>query len=195
MRCKHCGNDIPEGSKFCIMCGAKIEPEEQKAESEKRAAFRQPDKPLKQAEKAAGKRSLKLPLILAAAVLVIAALLLIIKPWKGSSSQTARAYKAYNDILSEKADDLAAYDWQLNLAGSENGTESRPVLFRDICGNEIPELILVRASDKEKRTAMLEIYTFEKGKAKLLFSQEWNLGLKYILYQNKIGRASCRERV
>lgn len=185
MRCKHCGNDIPEGSKFCIMCGAKIEPEEQKAEPEKIAAFRQPDKPLKQAENAAGKRSLKLPLILAAAVVVIAALLLIIKPWKGSTSQTARAYKAYNDILSEKADDLAAYDWQLNLAVSENGTESRPVLFRDICGNEIPELILVRASDKEKRTAMLEIYTFEKGKAKLLFSQEWNLGLKYILYQNK----------
>ena len=214
MRCKHCGSEIPEGSKFCIMCGAKLEPEEQenkgpavpaaaqtsvpdavrkavpaavrtavpepepqKAEPKKRIVCKLPEK--------TEKRSLKLPLIIAAAVIVIAALLLIIKPWKGPSSQTARAYKAYSDILNEKADDLAAYDWQLNLAGSENGTESRPVLFRDICGNEIPELILVRASDKEKRTAMLEIYTFEKGAAKLVYSQEWNFGLKYILYQNK----------
>ncbi|MBR6237014.1 MAG: zinc ribbon domain-containing protein [Firmicutes bacterium] len=204
MRCKHCGSEIPEGSKFCIMCGAKLEPvvqenkspasvpaqniaskaspaasdpEKQKTVPGKRIVYKLPDK--------AEKRSLKLPLIIAAAVIVIAALLLIIKPWKGSASQTARAYKAYNDILNEKADDLAAYDWQLNLAGSENGTESRPVLFRDICGNEIPELILVRAADKEKRTAMMEIYTFEKGGAKLVFSQEWNLGLKYILYQNK----------
>ena len=182
------------------MCGAKVEPaepeikspavpadvrtaapepEEQKAEpaEEKTGQTAAPEKPQK--------RSLKLPLIIAAAVVVIAALLLILKPWKGSASQTAKAYKAYNDILSEKADDITSYNWQLNLAGLEDGTESRPVLFRDICGNEIPELILVRASDREKRTAMLEIYTFEKGAAKQIFSQEWNLGLKYILYQNK----------
>ncbi|MBQ9826972.1 MAG: zinc ribbon domain-containing protein [Firmicutes bacterium] len=206
MRCRSCGYEMPEGSRFCENCGAKVEPEitefkgaeaapateqpavtvasgpEQPAEKpkaapEKKIEYKLPDNK--------EKRSLKLPLFIAAAVVVIAALILIIKPWNGSASQTAKAYKAFSGILTEKADDLAAYDWQLNLAGLENGTESRPVLFRDICGNEIPELILVRAADKEKRTAMLEIYTFEKGAAKLIFSQEWNFGLKYILYQNK----------
>ena len=171
MRCRSCGYEMPEGSRFCENCGAKVEPEitefkgaeaapateqpavtvasgpEQPAEKpksapEKKIEYKLPDNK--------EKRSLRLPLLITAAVVVIAALILIIKPWNGSASQTAKAYKAFSGILTEKADDLAAYDWQLNLAGLENGTESRPVLFRDICGNEIPELILVRAADKER---------------------------------------------
>lgn len=29
MKCKFCGNDLPEESKFCPSCGAPVEPEEQ----------------------------------------------------------------------------------------------------------------------------------------------------------------------
>ena len=34
MKCKFCGNDLPEESKFCPSCGAPVEPEEKQEQSE-----------------------------------------------------------------------------------------------------------------------------------------------------------------
>ena len=193
MRCRSCGYEMPEGSKFCENCGAKVEAEpvgpvtaespetEQTEPSAKKPkvkyVYKLPDKRSAKAKEESGKRSLK-PLFIAAAIVVIAALLLIIKPWKGGKASEAtveKAYNAYYTVIMDKKDQIDGYTWQRDYSDSEYKEISRPVLFRDICGNEIPELILVRKdTEAEKNAAILEIYTFEKGEAKLLLSQPWD---------------------
>ena len=37
MKCKFCGNDLPEESKFCPSCGAPVEPEEKQEQTEQSA--------------------------------------------------------------------------------------------------------------------------------------------------------------
>ena len=41
MKCKFCGNDLPEESKFCPSCGASVEPEEKQEQSEQLAEAKQ----------------------------------------------------------------------------------------------------------------------------------------------------------
>ena len=41
MKCKFCGNDLPEESKFCPSCGAPVEPEEKQEQSEQSAEAKQ----------------------------------------------------------------------------------------------------------------------------------------------------------
>ena len=41
MKCKFCGNDMPEESKFCPSCGASVEPEEKQEQSEQSAEAKQ----------------------------------------------------------------------------------------------------------------------------------------------------------
>ena len=41
MKCKFCGNDLPEESKFCPSCGASVEPEEKQEQSEQSAEAKQ----------------------------------------------------------------------------------------------------------------------------------------------------------
>ena len=41
MKCKFCGNDLPEESKFCPSCGAPVEPEEKQEQSEQLAEAKQ----------------------------------------------------------------------------------------------------------------------------------------------------------
>ena len=43
MKCKFCGNDLPEESKFCPSCGAPVEPEEKQEQSEQSAEAKQPE--------------------------------------------------------------------------------------------------------------------------------------------------------
>ena len=45
MKCKFCGNDLPEESKFCPSCGAPVEPEEKQEQSEQSAEAKQTGKP------------------------------------------------------------------------------------------------------------------------------------------------------
>ena len=41
MKCKFCGNDLPEESKFCPSCGASVESEEKQEQSEQLAEAKQ----------------------------------------------------------------------------------------------------------------------------------------------------------
>ena len=41
MKCKFCGNDLPEESKFCPSCGASVEPEKKQEQSEQSAEAKQ----------------------------------------------------------------------------------------------------------------------------------------------------------
>lgn len=41
MKCKFCGNDLPEESKFCPSCGAPVEPEEKQEQSEQSTEAKQ----------------------------------------------------------------------------------------------------------------------------------------------------------
>ena len=41
MKCKFCGNNLPEESKFCPLCGAPVEPEEKQEQSEQSAEAKQ----------------------------------------------------------------------------------------------------------------------------------------------------------
>ena len=41
MKCKFCGNDLPEESKFCPSCGAPVEPEEKQEQTEQSAEAKQ----------------------------------------------------------------------------------------------------------------------------------------------------------
>ena len=57
--------------------------------------------------------------------------------------RTRQAYALYRGLLESRRDRIEAYNWQLE------GTESRPIFLRDVCGDELPELIWVESAPGE----------------------------------------------
>ena len=84
---------------------------------------------------------------------------------------------AYLALLEQEQDAIAAYDWGYR---PDPSLKFCRVAFYDVCGDETPELLLIRDIEEVLdgnvifSKAYLEIYTFENGAVKLLFSEAWD---------------------
>ena len=92
----------------------------------------------------------------------------------------------YLDLLQSRQAEIERYDWQ------QTGTDmpTRQVVLCDICGDILPELIWVEATDDENvRAATLNIAGIRDGAAVILSSQSWDVqaggGFHYYLFQEQ----------
>lgn len=78
------------------------------------------------------------------------------------------AYQAYKEKLKDRSAEIKAYDWQID------DSESKPVVFADVLGNETPEMIIA-FMDADDPTSFgyyirCEIYTYKDGECKLAYT-------------------------
>lgn len=102
--------------------------------------------------------------------------------------RTRQAYALYRGLLESRRDRIEAYNWQLE------GTESRPIFLRDVCGDELPELIWVESAPGEsEQAATLFIATIRNGSGELVYSERWDVqaggGFGYYLFQQQGDKA------
>lgn len=83
------------------------------------------------------------------------------------------AYQAYKEKLKGRSAEIKAYDWQID------NSESRPVTFSDILGDDTPEMIIAfMDADDPKGVGYYircEIYTYLDGECKLVYTETDNL--------------------
>ena len=103
--------------------------------------------------------------------------------------EEAPALRAYLDLLEQDRSDILLYTWQHGYYGYGAQTDEelpRPVVFCDVWGDELPEMIYLKCSGSEWSTS-LNIVTWDKGRLRSLFSETWDVlvagGFRYYLYQ------------
>lgn len=79
------------------------------------------------------------------------------------------AYQAYKEKLKERSAEIKAYDWQID------NSESKPVVFADILGDETPEMIITFMDVDDPKGIgyyiRCEIYTYKDDKCKLAYTE------------------------
>lgn len=79
------------------------------------------------------------------------------------------AYQAYKEKLKERSAEIKAYDWQID------NSESKPVVFADILGDETPEMIITFMDVADPKGIgyyiRCEIYTYKDDKCKLAYTE------------------------
>lgn len=103
------------------------------------------------------------------------------------------AYEAYMNLLLEDREAIDSYSWQKGYSAYNDLTDeniSRPVVFCDIYGDSIPELIYVKADVNEYGyvfSSELAVVTFQNGEIVTLCSDYWDSmvagGFYYYLFQ------------
>lgn len=96
--------------------------------------------------------------------------------------------KAYLALLEERRARIERYDWQ-----QSGDAPTRQVVLCDICGDNVPELIWVEATDEANVAAStLNIAAIRGGAAEILCSSRWDVqaggGFPYYLFQEKDGK-------
>lgn len=77
------------------------------------------------------------------------------------------AYAQYIELLRERQERIDRYDWQ------QEGTETRPVVVCDVCGDSTPELIWAEAADGAAAT--LNVAGWRNGAVEILFTENWDV--------------------
>lgn len=106
-----------------------------------------------------------------------------------AQSDPAEAYQAYLALLEQERNDILRYTWQHGYYGYGVQTDEqvpRPVVFCDIRGDGVPEMLYVKGYQTEWDTT-LNIVAWENGQLRTLFSDVWDVavagGFRYYLYQ------------
>ena len=95
----------------------------------------------------------------------------------GAEQTNTEVCNAYLALLEQERDAIFAYDWGYR---QDRSLKFCQVAFYDVCGDETPELLLIRDIEEVLdgnvifSKAYLEIYTCENGAVKLLFSEAWD---------------------
>ena len=103
----------------------------------------------------------------------------------------APACRAYLSLLLRERQAIGRYTWQMGYYGWDTpaGEQTpRPVVLRDICGDDTPELIYIAQQDRENAyMTRLNIVTWEDGQLRVLYEANWDSltggGFGYCLYQ------------
>ena len=108
------------------------------------------------------------------------------------------AFQAYLELLERERKAIDAYTWQMGYYGYGTQTKEQiphPVVFCDITGDAVPEMIYVRQMDGADYAAFLQIVTYEDGGTRVIFSRMWDPqvagGEQYCFYQLKGERQLC----
>lgn len=95
----------------------------------------------------------------------------------GAEQTNTEVCNAYLALLEQERDAIFAYDWGYR---PDRSLKFCQVAFYDVCGDETPELLLIREIEEllsgnvTFSEAYLEIYTCENGAVKRLFSEAWD---------------------
>lgn len=111
------------------------------------------------------------------------------------SGENTAALEAYRGLLEIEGEDIRLYTWQRGYYGSGEMTPEntpRPVVLKDIYGDETPELIYVKTVDtggEMRYMTTLNIVTYLDSQLKYLYTANWDVqaggGFNYYLYQTK----------
>ena len=109
-------------------------------------------------------------------------------------------YKAaYKEVLESYKTQIDNYFWQYEYDYSTKTAkeEQTPIVFADVTGDGVPEMILVRSEQNEASIAQMDIYSFDGTKAKRIFGTDmeeyggWDInaasGTSYYLFTTKKG--------
>ena len=109
-------------------------------------------------------------------------------------------YKAaYKEVLESYKTQIGNYYWQYEYDYSTKAAkeEQTPIVFADVTGDGVPEMILVRSEQNEASIAQMDIYSFDGTKAKRIFGTDmeeyggWDInaasGTSYYLFTTKKG--------
>ena len=109
-------------------------------------------------------------------------------------------YKAaYKEVLESYKTQIDNYYWQYEYDYSTKAAkeEQTPIVFADVTGDGVPEMILVRSEQNEASIAQMDIYSFDGTKAKRIFGTDmeeyggWDInaasGTSYYLFTTKKG--------
>ena len=109
-------------------------------------------------------------------------------------------YKAaYKEVLESYKTQIDNYFWQYEYDYSTKAAkeEQTPIVFADVTGDGVPEMILVRSEQNEASIAQMDIYSFDGTKAKRIFGTDmeeyggWDInaasGTSYYLFTTKKG--------
>lgn len=109
-------------------------------------------------------------------------------------------YKAaYKEVLESYKTQIDNYYWQYEYDYSTKTAkeEQTPIVFADVTGDGVPEMILVRSEQNEASIAQMDIYSFDGTKAKRIFGTDmeeyggWDInaasGTSYYLFTTKKG--------
>ena len=109
-------------------------------------------------------------------------------------------YKAaYKEVLESYKTQIDNYYWQYEYDYSTKAAkeEQTPIVFADVTGDGVPEMILVRSEHNEASIAQMDIYSFDGTKAKRIFGTDmeeyggWDInaasGTSYYLFTTKKG--------
>lgn len=84
-------------------------------------------------------------------------------------------YKAaYKEVLESYKTQIGNYYWQYEYDYSTKAAkeEQTPIVFADVTGDGVPEMILVRSEQNEASIAQMDIYSFDGTKAKRIFGTD-----------------------
>ena len=109
-------------------------------------------------------------------------------------------YKAaYKEVLESYKTQIDNYFWQYEYDYSTKTAkeEQTPIVFADVTGDGVPEMILVRSEQNEASIAQMDIYSFDGTNAKRIFGTDmeeysgWDInaasGTSYYLFTTKKG--------
>jgi len=109
-------------------------------------------------------------------------------------------YKAaYKEVLESYKTQIDNYYWQYEYDYSTKTAkeEQTPIVFADVTGDGVPEMILVRSEQNEASIAQMDIYSFDGTNAKRIFGTDmeeyggWDInaasGTSYYLFTTKKG--------
>lgn len=109
-------------------------------------------------------------------------------------------YKAaYKEVLESYKTQIDNYFWQYEYDYSTKTAkeEQTPIVFADVTGDGVPEMILVRLEQNEASIAQMDIYSFDGTNAKRIFGTDmeeysgWDInaasGTSYYLFTTKKG--------
>lgn len=93
---------------------------------------------------------------------------------------------AYLDIIRENRPEIMSYNWQYGYAFyAQDVITPTPISIVDVTGDDIPELIFMKAIDNV--VASLHIYTYQEGEAQEIYTNTLDVavggGSYYVLFQ------------